>query len=115
MNPLLIIAIPLVLVIIGMVLNSIGLAYDQPPSSSEQDPVKRLLRKRNRIAGSLLRGVDPSKGRKGSASMAGCYGCHLSAPSFGGNLMRYLTSLPRCRVTERTRFVSGANSSVPNV
>ena len=42
MNPLLIIAIPLGLVILGMILNSIGLAYDQPPSSPEQDPVKRL-------------------------------------------------------------------------
>jgi hypothetical protein len=41
MNPLLVIAIPLVLVIIGMILNSIGLAYDQPPSSQEQDPAKR--------------------------------------------------------------------------
>src|ERR671919_1235004 len=42
MNPLLIIAIPVGLVILGMILNSIGLAYDQPPSSTEQDPVKRL-------------------------------------------------------------------------
>jgi hypothetical protein len=42
MNPFLVVIIPLVLVIIGMVLNNIGLAYDQPPSSSEQDPVKRL-------------------------------------------------------------------------
>ena len=41
MNPMLIVAIPLVLVIVGMVLNSIGLSFDQPPSSSEQDPVKR--------------------------------------------------------------------------
>lgn len=46
MNPLLIIAIPLGLVILGMVLNSIGLAYDQPPSSPEQDPVKRLTAER---------------------------------------------------------------------
>jgi hypothetical protein len=38
MNPLYIIAIPLALVIIGMILNSTGLAYDQPPSSQEQDP-----------------------------------------------------------------------------
>ena len=43
MNPLLIIAIPVGLVILGMILNSIGLAYDQPPSSPEQDPVKRLV------------------------------------------------------------------------
>ena len=42
MNPLLIIAIPLGLLILGMILNSTGLAYDQPASSPEQDPVKRL-------------------------------------------------------------------------
>ena len=41
MHPMLIVAIPLVLVIVGMVLNSIGLSFDQPPSSSEQDPAKR--------------------------------------------------------------------------
>jgi len=41
MNPMFIVAIPLVLVIIGMVLNSIGLSFDQPPSSAEQDPAKR--------------------------------------------------------------------------
>ena len=41
MNPMLIVAIPLVLVIVGMVLNSIGLSFDQPPSSAEQDPAKR--------------------------------------------------------------------------
>jgi len=41
MHPLLVVAIPLVLVIVGMVLNSIGLSFDQPPSSSEQDPAKR--------------------------------------------------------------------------
>ena len=42
MNPLLIIAIPLGMVIVGMILNSTGLAYDQPPSSPEQDPLKKL-------------------------------------------------------------------------
>ena len=42
MNPLLIIAIPLGLVILGMILNSIGLSFDQPPSSPEQDPAKRV-------------------------------------------------------------------------
>ena len=42
MNPLLIIAVPLGLVILGMILNSTGLAYDQPPSSPEQDPLKKL-------------------------------------------------------------------------
>ena len=41
MNPMFIVAIPIVLVIVGMVLNSIGLSFDQPPTSSEQDPAKR--------------------------------------------------------------------------
>jgi hypothetical protein len=41
MHPIVIVAIPIVLVIVGMVLNSIGLSFDQPPSSAEQDPVKR--------------------------------------------------------------------------
>ena len=41
MNPMFIVAIPIVVVIVGMVLNSIGLSFDQPASSSEQDPAKR--------------------------------------------------------------------------
>ena len=41
MNPLVMTAIPLGVVILGMVLNSIGLSFDQPPSSTEQDPAKR--------------------------------------------------------------------------
>src|SRR5512139_2391294 len=41
MHPMFIVAIPLVLVIVGMVLNSIGLGFNQPPSSSEQDPAKK--------------------------------------------------------------------------
>jgi hypothetical protein len=30
------------LVILGMILNSIDLGFSQPPSSTEQDPVKKL-------------------------------------------------------------------------
>jgi hypothetical protein len=41
MNPVFIVAVPVVLVIVGMILNSIGLSFDQPPSSAEQDPAKR--------------------------------------------------------------------------
>lgn len=46
MNPLLIIAIPMGLVVLGMILNSTGLSYDQPPSSPEQDPVRKLTAER---------------------------------------------------------------------
>jgi hypothetical protein len=42
MNPLLIISIPLLLMTIGMILNSFRLSFDQPASSPEQDPGKRL-------------------------------------------------------------------------
>jgi len=41
MNPMFIVAIPLVLVIVGMILNSIGLSFDQPPGSAEPDAAKR--------------------------------------------------------------------------
>ena len=46
MHPLLVIAVPLVLIIIGMLLNSFDLSFDQPPSSPEQDPAKRLAAER---------------------------------------------------------------------
>ena len=42
MNPVLIVAIPLGLLIVGMILNSLDLGYNQPPSSPEQDALKRL-------------------------------------------------------------------------
>ena len=42
MNPVLIIAVPMVLLIVGMILNSLDLGFNQPQSSTEQDPVKRL-------------------------------------------------------------------------
>ncbi|MBI3058524.1 MAG: hypothetical protein HYY81_04345 [Deltaproteobacteria bacterium] len=46
MNPLLVVAVPLVLVILGMILNSVGLSFDQPESSPEQDPAKKLAAER---------------------------------------------------------------------
>lgn len=47
MHPIFIVLVPLVLIVVGMVLNSIGLAFDQPPSSAEQDPTKRLTIERD--------------------------------------------------------------------
>jgi len=46
MNTFLVVAVPLVLVIVGMILNSIGLSFDQPESSPEQDPAKKLAAER---------------------------------------------------------------------
>ena len=42
MHPIILVAIPLGLVILGMILNSLDLGFSQPPSSTEQDPVKKL-------------------------------------------------------------------------
>ena len=42
MHPIFIVAVPLILILLGMILNSIGLSFDQPPSSAEQDPTKKL-------------------------------------------------------------------------
>src|SRR6266480_285905 len=42
MNPLIIIAVPMGLLILGMILNSFDLGFNQPPSSTEQDAVKKL-------------------------------------------------------------------------
>jgi hypothetical protein len=42
MHPMLLVAIPLGLVILGMILNGIDLGFNQPPSSTEQDPIKKL-------------------------------------------------------------------------
>lgn len=42
MNPLLIISIPLVLMTLAMILNSFRLSFNQPASSPEQDPAKRM-------------------------------------------------------------------------
>src|SRR6266403_58440 len=42
MNPLIIIAVPMGLLILGMILNSWDLGFNQPPSSAEQEPVKKL-------------------------------------------------------------------------
>ena len=46
MNSFLIIAIPLVLMTIGMILNSFQISFDQPASSTEQDPAKQLAAER---------------------------------------------------------------------
>ena len=42
MHPIILVAIPLGLVILGTILNSMDLGFNQPPSSTEQDPVKKL-------------------------------------------------------------------------
>ena len=42
MHPIILVAVPLAVVILGMILNSFDLGFNQPPSSTEQDAVKKL-------------------------------------------------------------------------
>ena len=46
MNPLLLIAIPMVLLTIGMMLNSFRISFDQPASLPERDPAKGMAAER---------------------------------------------------------------------
>ena len=46
MHPLPVFALPLGMISLGMILNRISLSFDQPQSSTEQDPAKRLAAER---------------------------------------------------------------------
>ena len=65
MNPLFIIAVPLGLVIVGIILNSFDLGFNQPMSSPEQDPVKKLTAEKESYRRSPEKPVDqaPETGR----------------------------------------------------
>ena len=86
MNPIFIVAIPLVLVIVGMVLNSIGLAFDQPPTSSEQDPAKRAAAEKE----DYRRFFDLQRRQAGKRqARVGQYGWLLIAAIIGSSIWLY--------------------------
>jgi hypothetical protein len=98
MNPLFIIAIPLGLVILGMVLNSIGLGYDQPPSSSEQDPVKRLTAERE----SYRQFFDRQRTRATKRQKrVGQYGWLLMAAFIGAFIWLYMDTVNKTSLSSR--------------
>ena len=98
MNPLLIIAIPLGLVILGMILNSIGLGYDQPPSSSEQDPVKRLTAERE----SYRQFFDRQRTRATKRQKrVGQYGWLLMATFIGAFIWLYMDTVNKTSLSSR--------------
>ena len=98
MNLLLIIAIPLGLVILGMILNSIGLAYDQPPSSSEQDPVKRLTAERE----SYRQFFDRQRTRATKRQKrVGQYGWLLMAVFIGAFIWLYMDTVNKTSLSSR--------------
>jgi hypothetical protein len=98
MNPLLIIAIPLGLVILGMILNSIGLAYDQPPSSPEQDPVKKLTAEKE----SYRRFFDLQRSRSVKRQKrVGQYAWLLMAAFIGAFIWLYMDTVNKTSLSSR--------------
>ncbi len=78
MNPLLIISIPLVLMTIGMILNSFRLSFDQPASSPEQDPTKRMAAEKQAYRDLFnFQRARSLKRQKGSVSALGWCWWHL--------------------------------------
>jgi len=98
MNSLLIIAITLVLVVVGMVLNSIGLAYDQPPSSSEQDPIKRLTAEKE----AYRRFFDLQRNRSVKRQKRiGQYGWLVMAAFIGAFIWLYMDTVNKTSLSSR--------------
>ena len=98
MNPLLIIAIPLGLVILGMILNSFGLAFDQPPSSPEQDPVKKLAAEKE----SYRRFFDLQRSRSVKRQKrVGQYGWLLMAAFIGAFIWLYMDTVNKTSLSSR--------------
>jgi hypothetical protein len=98
MNLLLIIAIPLGLVILGMILNSFDLGFDQPSSSPEQDPVKRLTAEKE----SYRQFFDRQRKRAVTRQKRiGQYGWLLMAAFIGAFIWLYMDTVSKTSLSSR--------------
>ena len=98
MNPLLIIAIPLGFVILGMILNSFDLGFDQPTSSPEQDPVKRLTMEKE----SYRQFFDRQRKRVvARQKRVGQYGWLLMAVFIGAFIWLYMDTVNKTSLSSR--------------
>jgi hypothetical protein len=94
----LIIAIPLGLVILGMILNSFDLGFNQPPSSSEQDPVKKLTAEKE----SYRRFFDLQRSRSVKRQKrVGQYGWLLLATFIGAFIWLYMDTVNKTSLSSR--------------
>ncbi len=98
MHPLLVVAIPLALIMLGMVLNSIGLSFDQPPSSSEQDPAKRLAAEREVFRNFFDRQRNRALKRQ---KRVGQYGWLLIIATIGSFIWLYVDTLGKAALSNR--------------
>jgi hypothetical protein len=98
MHPLLVIAVPLVLIVLGMILNSIGLSFDQPSSSPEQDPVKRLTAERE----AYRQFFDRQRGRAlKRQKRVGQYGWLLLLASIASFIWLYVDTVNKAALSNR--------------
>ena len=98
MHPLLLVAIPLALVIVGMILNSIDLGYNQPPSSTEQDPVKKLTAEKE----SYRKFFDLQRSRSiKRQKRVGQYGWLVMASFVGAFIWLYMDTVNKTSLSSR--------------
>ena len=107
MHPLLVVAIPLVLVSVGMILNSIGLAFDQPPSSPEQDPAKRLAVERDAFRTFFDRQRSRALKRQ---KRVGQYGWLLIIATIGSFIWLYVATVNKAALSNRIAFLQTLGS-----
>jgi hypothetical protein len=98
MNPMFIVAIPLVLVIVGMMLNRTGLSFDQPPSSTEQDPAKKAAAEKEDYRRFFDRQRSRAVTRQNRVSQ---YGWLLMAAIIGSFIWLYMYTVNQTTVATR--------------
>ena len=98
MNPVFIIAIPLGLVILGMIMNSWDLGFNQPPSSTEQEPVKRLTAEKE----SYRKFFDSQRSRSMKRQKrVGQYGWLVMASFIGAFIWLYADTVSKTSLSSR--------------
>ena len=98
MHPLLVVAIPLGLIALGMILNSIGLSFDQPSSSPEQDPTKRLAVEREAYRNLFDRQRTRALKRQ---KRVGQYGWLLIIATIGSFIWLYVDTVNKAALSNR--------------
>lgn len=98
MHPIFIVAVPLGLIFLGMIMNSWGLAFDQPPSSPEQDPAKRLAAERETFRKFFDRQRSQAFNRQ---KRVGQYAWLLLVATIGSFIYLYLDTVGKTTLSNR--------------
>jgi hypothetical protein len=111
MHPLVVIAVPLGLITLGMILNSIGLSFDQPPSSPEQDPAKKLAAERE----SFRRFFDRQRSRAMKRQKRfGQYAWLLLVATIGSFIWLYVDTVGKTTISTRIASIQTLGSREGN-